>query len=69
MKITFRNQSVNTEVSLSDDNLNSDGEIILECSADGTEAWHTFSSLKEFNDFYEAVDSMRDRLRKHLGDK
>lgn len=66
MKITFTNPNDNTEMSISDDNLASDSEIMIECSSDGSEAWHTFKSLKDFDDFAETIDTMRKRFSNHL---
>lgn len=67
MKITFTDQNSGTSVSLSDDNLTTDGEITLDCFASGVEAWHSFKTLKELEDFSDSVDEMKNRFKKHLG--
>ncbi|MFB5946115.1 hypothetical protein [Albibacterium profundi] len=67
MRITFENESLNTEVSLSDGTLTADGEISIHVSSEDGEATHYFQSFKEFDDFYHAVDTYRDRMKDHFG--
>lgn len=66
MKITFTDQNNNTSISVSDDTLASDGEIMIENSSDGNESWYIFKSLKNFDEFIESMDMMRKRLANHL---
>jgi len=66
MKATFKNTAQSTEISVSDDSLLTNHEIMIDVESNGVEAWHSFSNLSQLNEFIEMLTRMRNRLSDHL---
>ncbi len=65
MNIEFKNSALGTSVSISDDS--SEQEVMLETTYDNSEAWHSFRTIKDLDEFLNSMVFMRNRFAKVIG--
>lgn len=68
MKVTLSDIPGNTTISISDDTLRTNGEILIESTSDGGESWHSIKNLKDFEDLIDTLEEFKSRMKQHFDD-
>jgi hypothetical protein len=69
MEFKLNDTLSNTSISVTDDSLKSDNEIIIEVTSDNGESWHSIKNIKDFDDLLNILSEFRDRMEKHFSKK